>query len=167
MSYAGQAESGEVRLGKEVTYSEVSTAKSGDIIVSHINAVNRAICVLPEWAEDHLISPEYTILRPKRGSKVDTAYLWAVLRSAAVVAEWLSGSTGVGRHRVDWELLERQRVPLLPERNQREIGNYYRKIDGYQARIAQLQKDAAAELDSLELEGHMANDRLARAKPPK
>lgn len=60
--YAGYAERGEASLGREVGYSEVSTAKTGDIIVSHINAVNRAICVLPKWAEDTLISKEYTIL---------------------------------------------------------------------------------------------------------
>ena len=35
-------------MGREVRYKEVSTARADDIVVSHINAVNRAICVMPE-----------------------------------------------------------------------------------------------------------------------
>ena len=164
--YAGYAERGEASLGREVGYSEVSTAKAGDIIVSHINAVNRAICVLPDWAEDLLISKEYTILRPKK-NKVDPNYLWAVLRSAAVVAEWLSGSTGVGRHRVTWDQLCDQRVPLLSPKEQKAIGDYYRKAEEHEAKIAALRASAITALAPLELEGETAVDRLARAKPPK
>lgn len=164
--YAGYAEPGEASLGKEVGYSEVSTAKAGDIIVSHINAVNRAICVLPESADGLLISKEYTILRPKK-NKVDPNYLWAVLRSAAVVAEWLSGSTGVGRHRVGWDQLSTQRVPLLGPKEQKAIGDYYRKAQEHEAKIADLRAAAVAALAPLELEGETAVDRLERAKPPK
>jgi type I restriction enzyme M protein len=164
--YAGYAERGEMSLGKEVGYSEVSTAKAGDIIVSHINAVNRAICVLPDWAEDLLISKEYTILRPKK-NKVDPNYLWAILRSAAVVAEWLSGSTGVGRHRVGWDQLRDQQVPLLSPKEQKAIGDQYRKAEEYEVKVADLRASAITALGPLELEGETAVDRLARAKPPK
>jgi type I restriction enzyme M protein len=51
ITYEGRAERGETRLGKEVGYADVSHAKAGDIVVSNISAVYRAICVLPEWAE--------------------------------------------------------------------------------------------------------------------
>jgi type I restriction enzyme M protein len=164
--YAGYAERGETSLGHEVGYSEVATAKSGDIIVSHINAVNRAICVLPEWGSDLLISKEYTILRPRKNN-VDPHYLWAILRSAAVVAEWLSGSTGIGRHRVGWDQLRDQRIPLLAPKEQKAIGDYYRKAEEYEGKIATLRTSALAALAPLELEGETAVDRLARAKPPK
>jgi len=167
ISYAGRAERGDRSLGKEVGYSEMSTAKAGDIIVSNISAVYRAICVLPAWAEDLLISREFTILRPKKGSKVDPNYLWAVLRSAAVVAEWLSGATGVGRHRVGWELLADQRIPLMGPLDQKSIGNYYRKAEEHEEKIESLRIAALAALAPLELEGETAVDRLARAKPPK
>ncbi len=66
ITYEGRAERGETSLGREVGYSEVSTAKAGDIVVSNISAVYRAICVLPKSAEDLLISKEFTILRPKK-----------------------------------------------------------------------------------------------------
>jgi hypothetical protein len=167
ISYAGRAERGEARLGKEVGYTDVSNGKAGDIVVSNISAVYRAICVLPEWAENLLISKEFTILRPKPKSKVDTAYLWAVLRSAAVVAEWLSGATGVGRHRVDWDRLQSQRIPLLTSAAQKEIGDAYRDVENLEAKIAKLQASALENLSPLELEGEVAVDRLARAKPPK
>jgi hypothetical protein len=125
--------------------------------------VNRAICVLPEWAEDLLISKEYTILRPEK-NKADPNYLWAVLRSAAVVAEWLSGSTGVGRHRVGWDPLCDQRVPLLSPKEQRAIGDYYRKAEEHEAKIAALRASAVAALAPLELEGETAVDRLRRRR---
>ena len=83
----------QIRFGQGTTFvaefTNVSGLKKGDIVVSNINAVNRAICVLPGDAEDLLISSEFTILRPKNKTDVDAYYLWAVLRSAAVVAEWL------------------------------------------------------------------------------
>lgn len=167
ITYEGRAERGEVSLGKEVGYSEVSTAKAGDIVVSNISAVYRAICVLPESAEELLISKEFTILRPKKGRKVDANYLWAVLRSPAVVAEWLSGATGVGRHRVGWDLLFDQRIPLLDPKKQKAIGDFYRKAEEHEERIAGLHASARAALAPLELEGETAVDRLARAKPPK
>lgn len=167
ITYEGHAERGESSLGKEVGYSEVSTAKAGDIVVSNISAVYRAICVLPKSAEDLLISKEFTILRPIRARKVDANYLWAVLRSAAVVAEWLSGATGVGRHRVGWDLLCNQRIPLLDPKEQKTIGDYYRKAEEAEERIAGYRASALAALAHLELEGETAVDRLARAKPPK
>jgi type I restriction enzyme M protein len=136
--------------------------------VSNISAVYRAICVIPPWAEDLLISREFTILRPKRGrSAVDAHYLWAILRSAAVVAEWLSGATGVGRHRVGWDLLADQRVPLLDSKQQKAVGDFYRKAEDHEVRIAGLYESAREYLAPLELEGETAVDRLARAKPPK
>ncbi len=151
----------------EIRYRQIGTARAGDIVVSNINAVNRAICVLPPEGEKWLISPEFTILRPKNPAKVDTWYLWAVLRSAAVVAEWLSGATGVGRHRVDWQSLVEQRVPMLPYAEQKEIGDKYRKTMQHEAEIRRLRFAAQGLLAPLELEGEIAKDRLERAKPPK
>ena len=167
VTYTGRAERGGKSLGKEVVYSEMSMAKAGDIVVSNISAVYRAICVLPAGAEDLLVSTEFTILRPKKKSKVDANYLWAVLRSAAVVAEWLSGATGVGRHRVGWELLANQRIPLLSLPEQKTIGSYYRKAEEHEEKIEALRAAAFAALAPLELEGETAVNQLARAKPPK
>jgi type I restriction enzyme M protein len=122
---------------------------------------------MPAEGGSWLISREFTILRSKDGVEVDTTYLWAVLRSAAVVAEWLSGATGVGRHRVDWDLLKNQLVPLLPFNEQQKVGEKYRKAQEYEAEIRKIHSQAQGDLSPLELEGEMARDRLERAKPPK
>ena len=167
ITYAGHARLGETRLGREVSYANVSTAQAGDIIISNISAVYRAICVLPKWAENMLISSEFTVLRIKDKKKVDSAYLLSVLRSSAVIAEWLSGATGVGRHRVDWERLQHQQIPLLPFAKQKEIGDLHRKAEDYESKILELESSVLKALAPLELEGELATDRLARAKPPK
>lgn len=166
ISYEGQTEAGEQALGKEISYSRIGRTRVGDIVVSNISAVYRAICVIPEETE-LLVSNEFTVLRLQPGSKADPLYLWSVLRSSAVIAEWMSGSSGVGRHRVDWELLRKQRIPLLSPTRQREIGDLLRTARERDAEIARLKETAASALGSLGLEGEVPRDRLVRAKPPR
>ena len=167
ISYEGQAMRGERALGKEISYSWIGRAKAGDIVVSNINAVNRAICVLPPGMEDLLVSNEFTILRLKEGIDADPQYIWSVLRSSAVVAEWISGSSGVGRHRVDWANLKNQMIPLLSPKKQREIGELYRAADEMAVKMELYRQNATEALAVLELEDELARERLARAKPPK
>ncbi len=167
IAYAGFAHSGEETLGKEVTYSRIYTAQAGDIVISNINAVHGAIAVLSDDMKGLLVSSEYTVLRLKKSAKIDPHYLWSVLRTAGVVAEWLSHSSGVGRHRVSWELLKDQRIPLLPFPKQKKIGDMHRQAQAMQEQSRQLRADAAAAIKPLELDGEAARDRLARAKPPK
>jgi type I restriction enzyme M protein len=170
ISYEGFAEDGEKRLGREISYAgKVGNAKVGDIVVSNISAVYRAICVLPEGKENALVTPEFTVLRIKksRTGDIDPMYLWSVLRSSAVIAEWLAHSTGVGRHRVEWALLKEQSVPLLPFKEQKAVGDLYRKAARLAEESASAMSQATVGIGSLGLDGEMARDQLARAKPPK
>jgi type I restriction enzyme M protein len=166
ISYEGRAETGEMALGKEVSYSHSGRAKQGDIVVSNISAVYRAICVMPKDL-DLLVSNEFTVLRLKPGVEADSLYLWSILRSSAVIAEWISGSSGVGRHRVGWELLKEQRIPMLPLPEQEKIGDLLRTAEERDREIAELRKSAEEALDGLGLEGNEPRERLVRAKPPK
>jgi type I restriction enzyme M protein len=75
ISYEGEAERGETVLGREVSYNRIGRARTNHIVVSHINAVNRAICVIPEGIDDVLVSNEFTVLRVKPGVKVEPLYL--------------------------------------------------------------------------------------------
>jgi hypothetical protein len=43
ISYEGHAERGEIALGREVSYSKIGRARVGDIVVSNISAVYKAI----------------------------------------------------------------------------------------------------------------------------
>lgn len=170
ISYEGFAEDGERRLGKEISYAgKVGNAKAGDIVVSNISAVYRAICVLPKEKESALITPEFTVLRIKkeRVREIDPMYLWSVLRSSAVIAEWLAHSTGVGRHRVEWNLLREQSVPLLPYPKQKAIGDLYRKAARLTRNSENAMAQAAGGIVTLDLDGEMARDQMARAKPPR
>lgn len=167
ISYEGSAEPGERRLGREISYSKIRRAKPGDIVVSNISAVYRAICVMPEGLEHLLMSNEFTILRLKEGVQADEYYLWSVLRTAGIIAEWLSGASGLGRHRVDWEVLQGQAVPLVRYDRQVQIGNMYRDISTREAEMLRLRRTAEESLAYLELDGEAARDRLARAKPPR
>jgi hypothetical protein len=84
-----------------------------------------------------------------------------------VIAEWLSHSTGVGRHRVDWELLKKQRIPLLPWAKQEAIGKLHRQAYALTQKSLKIACEATSALDPLDLYGEVAKDKLARSKPPR
>ncbi|MHC4643906.1 MAG: N-6 DNA methylase [Planctomycetota bacterium] len=167
VTYSGRAEAGESRLGSEIGYSVVCRARPGDIVVSHINAVNKAICVISEKEMAYLISNEFTVLRLRPKVKADPYYLWSIFRSAAIVAEFLSSASGSGRHRVDWSILERQQVPVLYPGKQKKVGDRFRRVLEYEAAIEMERIEAEKAIAALDLNGEVAKDRLARAKPPK
>ena len=167
ISYEGHAERGDIALGREVSYSKIGRARVGDIVVSNISAVYKAICVVPEGLDHLLVSNEFTVMRLKPGVDADPLYIWSVLRSTAVIAEWLSGASGVGRTRVDWEILRRQRIPLLEGPRQREIGEMYRIAEDHERQGLVLRERAESQLIPLDLESNAARDRIQRAKPPR
>ena len=167
VTYEGRAELGESVLGREISYARVGMTRVGDIVVSNINAVNRAICVIPAGFDGLLVSNEFTVLRLKPGVTADPQYIWSILRSSAVIAEWLSAASGVGRTRVNWSVLETQTIPLLPDAQQREIGDLYRSVDAHERQIQHVRDDALSRLSVLDLECEIARDRLIRAKPPR
>ena len=167
VTYDGKCQRGETRLGREVTYSTIGTAKPGDLVVSSMGAVYKAIGVIRDGMDDLLISSEYMILRIKPDAKVDPMYLWSVLRSPAVVAEWLSGASGLARHRVNWDVLKAQSVPLLPYAEQQKIGDLYRAAHDRLVESDNLAKSADNALSTLDLDNAKAKERLERSKPPR
>lgn len=167
VTYDGEATKGESRLGREISYTSVGRARANDVVVSNINGVNGATCVLPEELDGLLVTSEFTVLRVKAGRDADPMYLWSVLRSEAVRAEWLSAARGFGRHRVGWDLLKNQRVPFPPTPQQREIGDLYRREHSLRREILTVREHAAAQLERLDLSGKEAKDRLLAAKPPR
>ena len=114
-----------------------------------------------------LTSNEFTVLRLRKGVKADPVYLWSILRSTAVIAEWMSSSSGVGRHRVDWSILRKQEIPLLSPDKQKAIGDLHRQADALQRQVAAHRISAAEAMKALNLESTAAQDKLDRAKPPR
>ncbi len=166
VTYSGRAERGETRRGDELSYSKMCVAKVGDLVVSNIGAVYGSICVIPPSLEDCLVSSEFTVMRPKKEVKADVMYIWSILRSPVVLAEWISDSSGVSRHRIEWDMLQKQLIPLFPLKKQKEIGDLYRDTVEREEEAVRLMESANMKLAGLDLENQVAKERLAKAKPP-
>lgn len=167
VSYEGEPRRGDTKFGGDINYSTVRTAQAGDIVVSHINAVNGAICVLPPELDDVVISKEYSILRVKDDKEINPLYLRILLRSPEFRAMLLSRSSGGGRHRVDWDALKDLEIPLIDMEAQKEKTNDIRRADEMRNEAKILEERAVSDLENeLGLRNEKATDRLDAAGPP-
>lgn len=156
------------RLGKELSYNQMSRVKPNDIVISNINAVRGAIGIIPNHLNHVVASPEFTILRV-RDERFNPFYLWNFLRSPEVRARLISRSTGVGRHRIKWEEdLQPLPVPLLSPEKQARISELSKDMIESLRRITRNKKDVESILnENLDLENEWAIKRLRAAKPPR
>ncbi len=158
---------GEEAIGNELTYKYVQHPRANDLVVSNIAAVYGSVAVIPPVLEHVIISSEFTIMRLKN-PYFDPWFLWGFLRSAEVKARLLSRSTGMNRHRVDWEMLKEIPVPLVDEGIQQQIGEQFKESVEYLRRAHTVRNEAADNLNNLlDLENEWAVQRLKAAKPPK
>jgi type I restriction enzyme M protein len=165
--YDGIAEAGEKALGRDLAYKYVQQSKKNDIVAGNITAVMGSICVMPEDLTKALASSEFTIMR-LRDKRFHAWFIWSILRSPEVRATLLSRSTGMNRHRIDWDLLRNLPVPLVDKATQRRIGEQLRKTIE-RAREAEQERESAIQEVSalLNLDNEWAVNRLKAAKPPK
>lgn len=167
VSYDGEPRRGERKFGSDINYSIVRRAQAEDVVVSHINAVNGAICVLPPELDDVVISKEYSILRVKDDKDIDPLFIRILLRSPEYRAMLLSKSSGGGRHRVDWDALRELEIPLMDLADQRELTGDIRRANEMREEADRLEENAVSELeDELGLRNEKALDRLKAAGPP-
>ncbi|MFA5867816.1 MAG: N-6 DNA methylase [Actinomycetota bacterium] len=165
--YDGIPEEGDKALGEELTYSKVQNPKENDIVASNIAAALGSIAVIPADLSGVIASSEFTIMRLK-DARFDVWFLWGFLRSPEVRARLLSQSTGISRHRVEWDDLGAIPVPVIPIEKQRLIGKqFYDSVK--EVRNAEKKRaDTSFELNqSLDLSNEWAVQRLKAAKPPK
>lgn len=165
--YDGLPEEGETRLGGEITYTSVQRPAENDLVVSNIELVHGAVCVLPEDLERTIVSSEYTVLRV-RDKRFNPWFLWGYLRSPEVRARVLSKATGISRHRIEWEFLSELPVPLVDAAFQKKVSEQYEGA-AFSLREAERGKMAADKSlsDLLDLQNQWAVERLRAAKPPK
>jgi type I restriction enzyme M protein len=155
------------RFGKEITYDEVMKLEPGTLAVSHINAARGSVAIIPTDFEETYVSPEYTVLKVD-SNKVNPTYLWAYLRSPEARARMLSDATGMGRTRVDWEILRHLPVPLIDDEKQRAIGKLYDEYLAGLRSATRAEESATQEINSeLDLNNDWAKGRLKSAKPPR
>jgi type I restriction enzyme M protein len=155
------------RLGKEISYDELMIVNPGQIIVSHINGAHGSTTIIPEDFEETFVSPEYTVLKVK-DDKINLTYLWAYLRSPEARARMLSAATGMGRTRVDWDVLKGLLVPLVNRHNQDQIAQHFDTQLSSLRQATTAQRTATAKINSeLNLDNEWADRRLRSAKPPR
>lgn len=167
VTYSGIAERAEEVLAKELTYANVQRPAVGDIVVSHINAVQGSIGVVTNDLDGAVVSPEFTVLRV-RDPDFDPWFVWAYLRSPEARARMVSDSTGVGRHRIGWDTLKGLPIPKFDPDKQRSWGSdLARSI--LALREAEAHRLAVSrEIGSvLNLDNDWAVTQLQAAKPPR
>ncbi|WP_099211570.1 restriction endonuclease subunit S domain-containing protein [Thermococcus henrietii] len=144
ITFEGKAIRRSEKLHKKSRMSPITTkyptllkVSAWDVVLSRIDIVNGAVAIIPEDLNDHYVTKEFMVLRPKKkiiedkqlielieneypdvnlqiDSKMVTSwYLWIYLRSNFVrsyVKGLMKGVTG--RHRVKWEQLKHLPVPV-------------------------------------------------------
>lgn len=119
-------EEGKVYFGKRTKTRMVQfRARSGDIVVSKINARKRAIGVVQEGV-DVSVTIHFRVLIPDT-MRVDTDFLWAALRSTYCSKQFEVETGGIGKGEISEERLLAINVPLPTIETQKAIVNRWRE----------------------------------------
>jgi type I restriction enzyme M protein len=157
----------EPTIRSSIDYPRLYVAHAGDIVVSHINAVNGAIAVLPAEMDGAVVSTEYTVLSPRAG--VDPYTVWSILRSPEVRAELMTRSTGLGRYRIRSDLLLAElNIPSPKTKAAVHRAKAFHDALTLEAKAQQLRNDAQTAIEQeLRLRSEVAENIIAAFKPPR
>ncbi|MBI2078190.1 MAG: N-6 DNA methylase [Euryarchaeota archaeon] len=166
VAYDGSARSGETKPASDTGYSKLFRVHTGDIVISHINAVNGAVTVVGADADGLVVSNEFTILRAKAG--IDPRLVWALLRSPEARSDLLLLASGIGRHRVKWENAKLLRLPKPNSTLETKVVGKLVEAEKLERAAATARKQAESQLyDELGLANDEAEKILKAFKPPK
>jgi type I restriction enzyme M protein len=166
ITYDGRCRTDEKRLGREINYSKMKVVRTGDIVFSEYNAFHGAIGYITEEFDGALASGSYTVV--KCYDDKNSLYLWSILRTIEIRADFLSSAIGMGRQTVSWEHIKNVQIPfLLPEKREQigiKITNAWK-----------LEKEAQEEIKNIytlldtefNVESELSKTRFLAAKPPK
>ncbi|MEV4312991.1 N-6 DNA methylase [Actinocrispum sp. NPDC049592] len=164
--YDGFTEAGDEVWTSDISGQKMHRVRTGDIVISHINAIHGAIGVVPPEHDGLVVTSEYTVCTTVSG--MDPKVVWTLLRSPEVRAELLILATGIGRTRITWDQASKLMLPV-PDKNLSST------------LIADLTRAENAELDArntrtavrtkaeskLQLGSSAAQEILAAFKPPR
>jgi len=138
----------------------------GQIVISHINAVNGSICVVPSEYDGYVITSEYSAFDHQ--ATADPWVLWTILRSPEIRAEFLVRASGVGRTRVDWDTIAEVSVPTPGPEISRSITSELEEANRLLAEVEE-RRTRARQLanETYGLASDEAQAILRRFKPPK
>jgi restriction endonuclease S subunit len=133
------------------------------VSITHFNG---AIGYITEEFDGALASGSYTVV--KCHNDKDSLYLWSILRTTEIRADFLSSAIGMGRQTISWNNIKSVQLPFLSLEKRDEIAK--KIINAWQ-----LEKEAQESIKSIyslldtefNVESEVSKTRFLAAKPPK
>lgn len=166
VAYSGICQISKKQKGRYIKPQKMLQVHDGDIIFSKIRAIDGAIGIVPFEFDGALVSKSsYFIL--KSSDKIDTYYLWSILRSYEIRADLMSPSTGTGRYVIGWDDVKNVQIPWLDRRDREEIAKSFISAEKLAKKIKTLQEKAHSEIAKLGVVSEDSKKRLKAYMPPK
>ena len=165
VGYDGFAREGETFRVPD-SAANLFVVRPNQIVVSHINAVNGSICVVPDHLDGLVVTNEFTAL--EAAPKYDPRVIWAILRSPEIRSEFLIRASGAGRTRVRWTTLADIRVPLPTDELAQSVVSDLLQVEEELRTAYQMRHDTQRRLqETLLLSSERASAMLQAYKPPR
>lgn len=167
VAYGGEVLESEKKRGEECSYKTLYRVEPWDIVVSNINLTRGAVGIVPMYLNGSFVSNEYTILRAE--TRLDAFYYSQILRTKEILADILSGTTGMGRGRIRWQDMCQLEIP---RRNSKDssLKDAVNSLESQWDAIAELSKRSKAYVQTmsstLRLDGPDSRLRWLSDKPP-
>ena len=110
VNYEGNVLEGELKDGRDISYSSLYKVSTWDILISNMGFGRGAIGIVPPYLDGCFVSNEYTILRAK--DKDNTVFYWNLLRTKEILGDVLASTTGMNRGRIKWDIIKNVEVPV-------------------------------------------------------
>jgi restriction endonuclease S subunit len=166
ITYTGRCRADEIRIGSEINYKKMLVVRTGDIVFSEYNTFHGAIGYITDEFDGCLASGSYTVVRCNNID--DSLYIWSILRTTEIRAEFLTSAVGMGRQTIDWDDIKTVSVPFLATKRRQEISKQI--LNAWQAEIA-ANKSIDGVSDILHQEFNVESKesvlRFLGAKPPR
>lgn len=166
ITYTGRCRSEEIRLGREINYNKMKIVRTGDIVFSEYNTFHGAIGYISQEFDGCLASGSYTVVRCL--NEEDSLYLWSILRTTEIRADFLTSAIGMGRQTISWDNIKTVKVPFLADKERNDIGKHIK--DAWEAeRNAQESLDSIKDIlhSEFDVESEESKSRFLASKPPK
>ena len=140
--------------------------RSGDIVFSEYNTFHGAIGYITEEFEGALASGSYIVARCKNNN--DSLYLWSILRTTEIRADFLTSAIGMGRQTINWDNIKDVLIPFLSNKERKIIS--YGILDAWELekKVNKTFKNILSSLDeNFNVESGDSKKRFLAAKPPK
>ena len=164
--YDGFAEEGDEVDVSDSKPRRLYIVRKGDLVVSHINAINGAAAIVPDDLDGCAVTDEYTVCAAS--GAMDIRLVWALLRSPVARADLLLLSTGIGRTRIDWSHISQLKVPMPSASESASILATVMKAEKAEKAAREFRVSAQSQvLDDLQMDSAHAQSLLAAFKPPR